>query len=56
LNEDRKELGIKITKIITKTNENVVVKHEENIGKNHRLGDDARSITTCHKYLNGKYF
>jgi len=31
LDEDRKELDIKIMKIITKTNENVAVKHEENV-------------------------
>jgi hypothetical protein len=31
LNEDRKELGIKITKIITKTNQNVAVIYEENL-------------------------
>jgi len=65
LDEDRKELGIKIMKI-TKSNENVAVKHEDNVRtqnpklllsvKNHRLVGDARSITTCRKYLNGKYF
>jgi hypothetical protein len=61
--EDRKELGIKIRKTVTKSNENVAVIHEENVrnrnpmplSKNHRFGDDSRSITTCHKYLNGKY-
>jgi len=31
LDEDRKELEINIMKIITKTNENVAVKHEENV-------------------------